>query len=200
MSDDKRALSEEHIVDVAMQLLREQGVEKLSMRLLSTRLGVAVGATYRHVNGKQELLTLCLHRIFAEADRPRQPDEDPRAWVRELLLRLFDVMSGYPGMSSWSANNAILEPVSLTPSVVEALIEAGMDQEEASRTMKVLFFFVIGALTADYQTVMTRVGIPDYLSALRGDIEHILRIPSGPATSASAKGPARASGKRKVRS
>jgi AcrR family transcriptional regulator len=175
-SPEKRPLDEDHIVDVAMELLREQGVEKFSMRQLTGRLGVAVGATYRHVSGKQELLDLCLRRIYAEADRPRQPDEDPRAWVRELLVRLFEVMSLYPGMSTWSAQYARLDAGTLTPPVVEALVTAGLDQEEARRTMHVLFFFIAGALTMDYPKVMARVGVDDYLDALRGDIEHILVI------------------------
>ncbi|MCW2620735.1 MAG: putative TetR-family transcriptional regulator [Frankiales bacterium] len=174
---ERRPLGEDYIVDVAMQLLREQGVEKLSMRQLSTRLGVAVGATYRHVSGKQELLELCLRRIYTEADRPREPNEDPRAWVRELLVRLFEVMSNYQGMSAWSAANARLDAVSLTPPVVEALITAGMDQDQASRTMHVLYFFIAGALTTDYRSLMARVGVQDYLGSLRKDIDHILMIP-----------------------
>jgi AcrR family transcriptional regulator len=169
-----RPLDETYIVDVALDLLREEGVAKFSMRHLTNRLGVAVGATYRHVPGKQELLTLCLARIYAEVDRPRGEDEDPRAWVSELIVRLFEVMAGYPGMAAWSAQNGRLDASNLTPAVVSALETSGVGPDEARRTMHVLYFFVAGALSVDYRGVMSRVGVEDYAANLRNDINHIL--------------------------
>jgi AcrR family transcriptional regulator len=173
-SPKARPLDETWIVDVAMELLREEGVATFSMRHLTTRLGVAVGATYRHVPGKQELLTLCLARIYAEVDRPRGEDEDPRAWVRDLIVRLFEVMAQSPGMAAWSAQNGRLDSSNLTPAVIEALETSGVGPEEAGRMMHVLFFFVAGALSVDYKAVMERVGVQDYAENLRQDIDHIL--------------------------
>lgn len=169
-----RPLDETYIVDVAMELLRDVGVDKFSMRHLTTRLGVAVGATYRHVSGKQELLDLCLRRIYAQVDRARDEDEDPRVWVRDLIVRLFEVMAEYPGMASWSALNSRLDAANLTPAVIEALETTGVSPVEAARIMHVLYFFVAGALAVDYKGVMARVGIEDYAENLRGDIDHIL--------------------------
>ncbi|MCU1690975.1 MAG: hypothetical protein JWM64_66 [Frankiales bacterium] len=174
MEPKARPLDETYIVDVAMELLREEGVDKFSMRHLTTRLGVAVGATYRHVPGKQELLDLCLRRIYAEVDRPRGEDEDPRVWVRDLIVRLLEVMAEYPGMAAWSAQNSRLDASNLTPAVVEALETSGVSPDEAARTMHVLYFFVAGALAVDYKGVMARVGVADYAENLRRDIDHIL--------------------------
>lgn len=169
-----RPLDEAHIVDVALELLREGGVARFSMRQLTTRLGVAVGATYRHVPGKQDLLSLCLARIYAEVQRPRGEDEDPRVWVRDVIVRMFEVMSAYPGMAAWTAQNGRLDATNLTPAVVQALEGSGMSSDEARRTMHVLYFFVAGALSVDYRGVLERVGVEDYAQHLRQDIDHIL--------------------------
>jgi AcrR family transcriptional regulator len=188
-----RPLDETYIVDVAMDLLREEGVATFSMRHLTTRLGVAVGATYRHVPGKQELLTLCLSRIYAEVDRPRGEDEDPRAWVRDLVVRLLEVMAQYPGMAAWSAQSGRLDSSNLTPAVVQALEVSGVGPDEARRTMHVLYFFVAGALSVDYKGVMERVGVADYAENLRRDVDHILSPRQVAAVSAPARRRRRAS-------
>jgi AcrR family transcriptional regulator len=171
---NKRPLDESYIVDVSMELLREAGVENFSMRNLSKRLGVAVGAVYRHVSGRHDLLVMCLARVFAEVDRPRDPAEDPRVFVRDLIVRIIDTLDGYAGLSPWAAANAQLDSFDVTPSVIDALVTAGMDEEEARRTMDVLFFFVSGALTINYRDVMERLGVADYRDNLRKDIDHIL--------------------------
>jgi AcrR family transcriptional regulator len=171
-----RALDKTYIVDTALELLRERGVEAFSMRHLTTRLGVAVGATYRHVPNKGDILSACVQRIYEKVERPREPGEDPVVWVRDLLVRLVEVMGDFPGLAGWAAQNGRREASRLHPPVTEALLQSGLSSDQARRTMDVLFFFVTGALTVDYRRVMAAAGVEDYAENLRGDIEHILGL------------------------
>jgi AcrR family transcriptional regulator len=51
-----KGLTRESIVDAALDLLDEQGIDALTLRALAARLGVRAPALYWHVASKQELL------------------------------------------------------------------------------------------------------------------------------------------------
>lgn len=169
-------LGEASIVDAALEIVRAGGVQQLSMRSLTERLGVSLGATYRHVRGKQELLEACARRIFAEvADvAPDELPQDPAGTLRDIILRLIDVVGSYPGLAPWINRNIRLDSTALTPMFTEVLAEAGRSPEQIRRTMNVLFFFVQGALLADYRSVLGSLGATDYADQLRLDVEYIL--------------------------
>jgi AcrR family transcriptional regulator len=174
------SLDEAAIVDAALEILRRGGVPALSMRSLTERLGVAVGATYRHVRGKEDLLEACARRIYDRvAEQRRPPGADPLEWLRELMIGLMEAMGEYPGMAPWIVRSGRLDTTRLAPVVSEALAEGGVPDEHRRTTMHVLFFFIQGALLADYRRVMVSVGVSDYAGQLRQDIDHILapRVP-----------------------
>ncbi|MGW6707015.1 TetR/AcrR family transcriptional regulator C-terminal domain-containing protein [Streptomyces sp. NPDC054956] len=67
------------VIDAAMTLLDEAGLDELSTRKLAERLGVKVGALYWHVKNKDELLRELADRIVGEAltgPVPEGRDED----------------------------------------------------------------------------------------------------------------------------
>lgn len=57
-------LNREMILGEAVSLLREEGLEQVTLRKLAARLGVEAPSLYRHISGKQELLTLVTLRLF----------------------------------------------------------------------------------------------------------------------------------------
>lgn len=59
-------LRREDVIDGAMALLDERGLDELTTRRLADRLGVQVGALYWHVRDKRELLVSLADRIVAE--------------------------------------------------------------------------------------------------------------------------------------
>ena len=173
---DRPPLGEESIVDAALEIVRANGVQGLNMRSLTDRLGVSLGATYRHVRGKQELLEACARRIFAEVAEgaPGElPLDAPKA-LRDILVRLIDTVGTYPGLAPWINQNIRLDSTALTPLFMEALGEAGRTPEQIRRIMHVLVFYVQGALLADFRQVLRSVGVDDYADQLRLDIEHIM--------------------------
>ena len=60
-------LHREDVIRTAVELLDEVGLDRLTTRALTTRLGVQPGALYWHVRSKQELLTAIADEIMAEA-------------------------------------------------------------------------------------------------------------------------------------
>ena len=75
------ALHREDVVRTAVELLDEVGLDRLTTRALTTRLGVQPGALYWHVRSKRELLTAIADEIMREAfTEPAPPaGQDRRA-------------------------------------------------------------------------------------------------------------------------
>src|SRR6476660_2854518 len=78
-------LSRDRVLDAAVGLADEAGIESLSMRRLAQELGVVPMALYKHVASKDELLDGMVDAIVAEIDPPVR-DADWRHAVRQRVL------------------------------------------------------------------------------------------------------------------
>lgn len=92
-------LTEKEIVDAALTIIRQEGLDGLSMRRLSRELGRSAMAPYWHVADKRELLDLVAREVLAEVEVPASdagPWEDRlRTVIDEIDLRL----RHYPGIA-----------------------------------------------------------------------------------------------------
>jgi TetR/AcrR family tetracycline transcriptional repressor len=87
------ALSRDAIVDAAIEVLDEGGLDALTMRAVAERLGKGAMSLYRHVDGREALLDLVVARLLADAGRGLAPTGEWRhdlaaiaRAVREALL------------------------------------------------------------------------------------------------------------------
>jgi len=68
MSTQRPTLSGPSIVEEAIALIRERGVDSLSMRALATRIGVTAPALYAHFDSRDALLRACAQVGYDELD------------------------------------------------------------------------------------------------------------------------------------
>ncbi len=66
-------LTVEQVVDEAIALADEEGIESLSMAKLARRLGVGTMTIYGYVTDKQHLLDLVAERIFEDLEVGDEP-------------------------------------------------------------------------------------------------------------------------------
>ena len=64
----RERLNQGQVVDAAVALADQRGIEALTMRNLSQALGVVPMALYKHVTHKEELLDLMVDRVFSELE------------------------------------------------------------------------------------------------------------------------------------
>jgi TetR/AcrR family tetracycline transcriptional repressor len=80
------------IVEAAIEILREQGLDAVSMRTVSNRLGVSPVPVYSRVGNKEALLDAVAAHLFADLAPPPDADEPWPAyaerWCQELRHRL----------------------------------------------------------------------------------------------------------------
>ena len=78
------ALHREDVVRAAVELLDEVGLDRLTTRALTTRLGVQPGALYWHVRSKSELLSAIADEILREVFVPEpDPGDTNGDWVEQ---------------------------------------------------------------------------------------------------------------------
>ncbi|MFF4644507.1 TetR/AcrR family transcriptional regulator C-terminal domain-containing protein [Streptomyces sp. NPDC001389] len=129
------------VIDAAMELLDETGLDELSTRKLAERLGLRVGALYWHVKNKDELLAELADRIVAEALAEPVPATgladrlaDTASALRRAMLAHRDgarLVAGYavPGPHSLALADRLLGitravgiPLPLAATVTDALL------------------------------------------------------------------------------
>ena len=146
MKDSRPGLSEDVIVEAAKGLLAEEGVDGLTMRALSDRLGVALGATYRHVPNKHALLQLVAGSLYDDISHV-EDEPDPLARVKAVMLEVRRMFGRYPGMAAYvSTHMSDFESPAVTTMLVEPLLESGLRPDEAEALVLDLVLFTAGVL------------------------------------------------------
>ncbi len=133
------------IVDRAIDLLDEVGLDGLSMRRLAAELGVQPSALYHHFAGKQELLGAVADEILARGRRPTEV----MSWEDELRLvcvELRDIMLRHRDGAALVSTVRALGVGGDEPRrrMVDALTWNGADEELSRVGARTLFQFVYG--------------------------------------------------------
>ncbi|MGV9374013.1 TetR/AcrR family transcriptional regulator [Micromonospora tulbaghiae] len=141
----KPPLTLERIVELAVTVLDEQGVEGLTMRCLAQRLDVTATALYWHVKTKDDVLDLAVDHIFGDVPVPDDGDD----WmddVRVLVRAWRGAMLRHP----WAprlVGRPMLGPnvLARTEFLQSALVRGGCGGLHLTVATRMLANYVIGA-------------------------------------------------------
>ncbi len=143
-------LSRERILDAALAMVREEGVDGLSLRRLTRKLGVSPMALYNHVENKNDLLRGVLDLLVrrAAAFEPGVEPDDWRAWTTESFLRVYRSLREQSELVALTIGLEELTPATREASEVAlgVLQRAGFAAPDAVRLFSTLSRFVLGAV------------------------------------------------------
>jgi AcrR family transcriptional regulator len=88
-------LSREQIVQAAIELAREGGIDAVSIRRIAARLGVGATSLYWHVRSKSDLYELMFDAAFSDLPLP-EPSGDWRQDLRAVALTAHDLLRHSP--------------------------------------------------------------------------------------------------------
>ncbi|MGH3809753.1 MAG: TetR/AcrR family transcriptional regulator, partial [Pseudonocardiaceae bacterium] len=114
---DRPPLSRRRIVDQALALLADDGLDGVSMRRVAQALGTGPASLYAHLRNKDELHQLMLDQLIGEVT---VPEPDPGRWreqLKELMRSMVQVMTEHPG----SAQLAIATTVPTGPHALRVM-------------------------------------------------------------------------------
>jgi AcrR family transcriptional regulator len=162
-------LSREAIVDAALAVLDERGVEGLNMRAVAERLGTGPASLYAHVDGKDELLALMIDRVAAEIPLPRVgagPWQDQLKDVIRAIRRLF---AAHRDLAHANLGTIPVEPNALTlmDALMGVLRDAGLPDDVIAYTVDILPLYATA--TAYEESLYAGKGVEEaeYIGELR---------------------------------
>ncbi|MEV0249075.1 mycofactocin system transcriptional regulator MftR2 [Nocardia sp. NPDC050712] len=170
-------LSEPEIVEAALRVVREDGVEKLSMRRLSRELGVSPMAPYYYVADKRELLDLVATAALAGVRKP-PPESGPwQERLRDLIDQIDEKLRKHPGLGDVLIEQMLGKQLDLIAAIMEILAEAGFNDRNVLAAYATIHTYLFGRrrVNPKDRSPISEVALPDvveratkYMTDLRG--------------------------------
>ena len=79
----QRTLTKQAIVDAALAIVDEEGLDALTMRAVASALGTGPSSLYAHVASKDELIEAVVEQVIGELEIGEAPD--PERWIEQIL-------------------------------------------------------------------------------------------------------------------
>ncbi len=117
-----RALTPEEVIQAALDLLDEVGLDAFTMRSLAKRLGTYPATIYWHVGSRSQVLSAAGARVLAEMARALpDPAVTPwDVWLVENARAYRRAMLAHPALATWAVTN--LEHQVPLPDYLEQLL------------------------------------------------------------------------------
>jgi AcrR family transcriptional regulator len=149
----QRALSEDEILDAALDLLDEGGADAASVRGIAARVGVAPNAVYTYFPDKAAVVRALVERLIGGVDHDVFADRS-RPWrerVEALALDLRGHLSAHPGAVGLMVGGPMGGPhaLALNERLLELLADAGLDRTDAARASYLLITYVFGSMALE---------------------------------------------------
>jgi AcrR family transcriptional regulator len=166
---ERAPLTRELIAAEAADLIRQEGLEALTMRTVAATLGVSAMALYHHVEDKDEIIRLVGDDILAKIDLPDAESGDWRELLIEAVTASHEALLSVPGMVSVMLTRKLLPNARrLLVFCIRQFERAGLSEEEAKLAYAGLHQLSIGRLMVESSSnfvVHTHVPADDDLIA-----------------------------------
>jgi len=141
----RKPLSRERILDTALALVDEEGIEALSMRKLGQALGYEAMSLYNHVANKDDVLDGILDLVLAET-QPPSPEGGWAAAIRESAISVHRALRRHPWACSLLMTPGHIRPARLQymDRLLGRLREAGFSPETTYHGYHVLDAHIFG--------------------------------------------------------
>ena len=146
--DIRKPLSGERIIEAALRVMDQEGLEAVTMRRLGRELGVEAMSLYNHVEDKDAVLRGILARVLGDFELPGDRDLDWIERIREMSRTFRALLLRHPGVIPLLSEKSgpITDPRALAPieTALQTLREAGLSQEETIHAYRAVVGFVVG--------------------------------------------------------
>lgn len=143
-------LSADAVVDAALALVAERGLEGLSMRALGEAVGVEAMSLYHWFPAKERLLDAIADRLIRDVELPALPAgrRDWRQWMLEVAANYRGMALAHPRAFPLVAARRFLSPgaIAFVQATVAASRAAGFDLRQAVRLTRSIGGYVNGVV------------------------------------------------------
>ena len=136
-------LGADEIISAAVEIFEESGLDAVSMRSVSSRLGVSPVPLYSRIGNKDALLDAIADRLLADLAPPKNDDEPwgeyAMRWARELRVRLARARDSR--LIVWPGRAAYVEA---TRPLIETMRRDGFATDAAVQACRLLTWATVG--------------------------------------------------------
>ena len=151
MDAQREPVSPAAIVDVALDLMGEGGLEAVSFRRIAGELGVSAPTLYWHVDSKRHLMDLMAEELMERTGaRPRPPAEGELwwEWLHDHARRMFDALvATRDAPRVLAGNRPSSDRFASLEQVLGVLVDSGMTPLVAQQSLFAIGSYVIGSAT-----------------------------------------------------
>jgi AcrR family transcriptional regulator len=144
-AESRLPLNRERVLDAALKLVDDGGIESLSMRKLGQALGVEAMSLYNHVANKNDVITGILERVADEIEPPSATEEWDTA-IRKSAISAYQALRRHPWACSlmMSPEHVLIKRIRYMDSLLGALRGAGFSPELTYHAYHVLDAHIFG--------------------------------------------------------
>ena len=153
------SLSEHKVVEAALRVTREVGLDNLSMRALARELNVPPMTIYHYAPSREYLHALVVDDILREIKVPSPDEGDWEERLRKLHSEARRVFAEHPGVSAHLGDGGSSQGARLADGVLAILAEGGFSPEAAVVCFATLFTFMTGQIDLDAMSHFVTVGV-----------------------------------------
>lgn len=167
---DAPNINQQRIIDAALELLDEDGLNNLSLRKLAARLDMQAPALYWHFKNKEVLIDYMAEAIlqseFKELNA-RKPEEPWQDWLISICVRLRNAVRAHRDGARVVAGAHLYPAVTLMKLFevsMESLTSAGLELQRANLIITTASHFAFGTVIEE-QAAPTPGQIEDFMAS-----------------------------------
>jgi AcrR family transcriptional regulator len=152
------SLNRSLILNTALQLANQEGLEQLSTRKLAQQLGASPMAIYRHVANKADLLDGMLECVVLQAKlEAPEKTEDWQEWTINTLCRMRQVLVNNPGVIPLLGSTSVFGASALNAMelVLNVLRQAGFTAHNAAQCFMSMINQMVGHVAKELNAKQT---------------------------------------------
>ena len=171
----KPALSRDGVIAAASAILRDEGLERVTMRRVAAALDTGPASLYVYVRDTEDLHAGVLDALLARLHAPAESERDALAgaggsWrdrLKALLTRYARLLAGHPAIARMAMSTQPSGPhyLALVDAVLALLAEGGVADGEAAWAVDLLLLYAT-AIAAEQGARRTAPAPADAVSAL----------------------------------
>ncbi len=146
MAKSGEPLTRQRVLEAALHLIDQEGLESFSMRKLGSSLGVEAMSLYNHVESKRALFDGVIELLIVQPPLPIPPDATPREELWAFAHAFRDVLRAHPRVLPLVATSPLRTTASLA--VLDHLLEtfhrAQVTGVQSIYALQCLVGFIVG--------------------------------------------------------
>lgn len=145
-------ISRRKVLETALAIIDEDGLEGLSIRRLGDALGVNGASLYHHFQGKDDILVGVAELALADVRTPEESTEDWRHWLAQNARKLRTALLEHPALVPLIVGKRSLGMgARMLDSSAARLMEQGVPSAAVMPLIDALELFAIGSVLHETQ-------------------------------------------------